>query len=58
MEKGGGVWWRMEVGSGGEENRRKGEKKGWWRREAGKGEKNGRQSGFLSVIVGVVNAGL
>ena len=43
----GGLWWRMEVGSGGEENRGKGEKKGRWRRKAGKGERKGKESGFL-----------
>ena len=43
----GGLWWRMDVGSGGEENRRKGENKGKWRRNAGKGEKEGKGVGFL-----------
>ena len=53
----GGLWWRMEVGSGGEENWGKGEKKGRWRRKAGKGEKKGKESGFLSSIAGVESTG-
>ena len=43
----GGLWWRMDVGSGGEENRGKGENKGKWRRNAGKGEKEGKGVRFL-----------
>ena len=35
------------MGSGGEENRGKGENKGKWRRNAGKGEKEGKGVGFL-----------
>ena len=53
----GGLWWRMDVGSGGEENRRKGENKGRWRRNARKGERKGWASGFLSSIAGVGSAG-
>ena len=53
----GGLWWRMEVGSGGEENRGKGEKKGRWRRKAGKGERKGKESSFLSSRAGVGSAG-
>ena len=45
------------MGSGGEENRGKGEKKGRWRRKAGKGERKGKESGFLSSIAGVGSAG-
>ena len=45
----GGLWWRMDVGYGGEENRGKGENKGRWRRNAGKGERKGRASGFLEI---------
>ena len=37
----------LEVGSGGEENRGKGEKKGKWRRKARKGERKGKESGFF-----------
>ena len=45
------------MGSGGEENRGKGENKGRWRRNARKGERKGRASGFLSSIAGVGSAG-
>ena len=45
------------MGSGGEENWGKGEKKGRWRRKAGKGERKGKESGFLSSIAGVGSAG-
>ena len=53
----GGLWWRMEVGSGGEENRRKGEKKGRWRRKAGKEGRKGKESGYLSSIAVVGSVG-
>ena len=53
----GGLWWRMDVGSGGEENRRKGENKERWRRNARKGERKGWTSGFLSSIADVGSAG-
>ena len=43
----GGLWWRLDVGSGGEENPGKGENKGRRRRKAGKGERKGRALGFL-----------
>ena len=45
----GGLWWRMDVGSGREENRGKGENKGRWRINAGKEERKGRGSGFLQI---------
>ena len=37
------------MGSGGKENRGKGENIGRWRRNAGKGERKGRASGFLEI---------
>ena len=47
MEMGGGVWWRMEVGTGGEEKRGKGEKNGWWRRKEGEGRKEWKGVGII-----------
>ena len=43
----GGVWWRREVGSGGEEKQGKGEKNGWWRRKAGEGRKEWKAVGNI-----------
>ena len=45
------------MGSGGEENRGKGENKGRWRRNVRKGERKGKASGFLSSIAGVGSDG-
>ena len=57
----GELWWRMDVGSGGEENRGKGENKGRWIRNAGKGERKGRASGFFTnqkLALGVLVIGI
>ena len=52
----GGLWWRMDARSAGEENRGEGENRGRWRRNAGKGEE-GKGVGFLEDSeVGVGNA--
>ena len=45
----GGLWWRMDARSAGEENRWKGENRGRWRRNAGKGENEGKGVRFFTI---------
>ena len=44
----GGLWWRMDARSAGEENRGNGENRGRWGRNAGKGENEGKGVGLFT----------